>query len=230
MLKRIFEENGVQITDIQVEQFNKYYELLIEWNNKFNLTSIIEYADVVIKHYVDCGIVTKYLDANTTLLDIGAGAGFPSMVIKILRPDIDIIMVDSLKKRVTFLDVVINELGLKGIKAIHKRAEDIDNNKKNSFDYVVARAVAPLVTLAEYCLPFVKKDGQFIAMKALNTQEEITQAHNAIDILGGKIDKIESIKIYDTDFTRYLIFISKIKKCDFKYPRGKNLPRIKPLI
>ena len=206
--------------------FDTYYRLLTEWNEKFNLTAITERNAVYVKHFADSLLGEYLVPENATLLDIGAGAGFPSLPIKIVRDDVTLTMVDSLKKRVNFLSCLIDELKLDKTTALHARAEDL--NCRGSYDCVVARAVAPLNTLCEYCLPFVKTGCIFIAYKAGDCEEETAAAKNAVKILGG--DKADIIKRrLDDDTVRSLVVIGKVTDSPAKYPRGKNLPRKSPL-
>lgn len=206
--------------------FDTYYRLLTEWNEKFNLTAITERNAVYVKHFADSLLGEYLVPENATLLDIGAGAGFPSLPIKIVREDVTLTMVDSLKKRVNFLSCLIDELKLDKTTALHARAEDL--NCRGSYDCVVARAVAPLNTLCEYCLPFVKTGGIFIAYKAGDCEEETAAAKSAVKILGG--DKADIIKRrLDDDTVRSLVVIGKVTDSPAKYPRGKNLPRKSPL-
>ena len=206
--------------------FDTYYRLLTEWNEKFNLTAITERNAVYVKHFADSLLGEYLVPENATLLDIGAGAGFPSLPIKIVREDVTLTMVDSLKKRVNFLSCLIDELKLDKTTALHARAEDL--NCRGSYDCVVARAVAPLNSLCEYCLPFVKTGGFFIAFKAGDCEEETAAAINAVKILGG--DKADIIKRrLDDDTVRSLVVIGKVTDSPAKYPRGKNLPRKSPL-
>ena len=221
MEQRIFE-----MLNARSANFDTYYRLLTEWNEKFNLTAITERNAVYVKHFADSLLGEYLVPENATLLDIGAGAGFPSLPIKIVRDDVRLTMVDSLKKRVNFLSCLIDELKLDKTTALHARAEDL--NCRGSYDCVVARAVAPLNTLCEYCLPFVKTGGIFIAYKAGDCEEETAAANNAVKILGG--DKADIIKRrLDDDTVRSLVVIGKVTDSPAKYPRGKNLPRKSPL-
>jgi 16S rRNA (guanine527-N7)-methyltransferase len=208
-------------------QFEKYCSLLIEWNEKMNLTSITEHDDVFNKHFVDSLIGEEFIKKDATIIDIGTGAGFPSLPIKIVRKDVNLTLNDCLNKRLIFLNEVIKELNLEKVKTLHSRAEDLPKNVK--YDYALSRAVASLNTLSEYCLPFVKVGGYFIAYKSKDIDEELKNSEKAIEILGGKIEEIKEISIPDTDIVRKLVFIKKIKETPQKYPRGKNLPKTKPL-
>ena len=208
-------------------QFEKYCSLLVEWNEKINLTAITEKDEVFTKHFVDSLIGEEFIKKNATVIDIGTGAGFPSLPIKIVREDINLTLNDCLNKRLIFLNEVINKLGLKNVSTLHSRAEDLNKNVK--YDYALSRAVASLNTLSEYCLPFVKEGGYFIAYKSKDIDEELKNSEKAIEILGGKIEEIKEIEIPDTDILRKLVFIKKIRQTPNKYPRGKNLPKTKPL-
>ena len=199
-------ELGINLTNKQLEDLEKYYNLLISWNEKINLTRIVEKEDVYLKHFYDSLTLIKVIDLNKdiTLCDIGTGAGFPGLVLKICFPNLKITLVDSLQKRINFLNEVIKELDLKDIKAIHSRAEDI----KDTYDVVTSRAVANLNLLSKYCLPLVKKSGYFIPMKA-NVDEEIKEATNTIHKLGGKLEKQETFNLPIEGSIRNLLVIRK---------------------
>ena len=210
----------------RAEKFEKYYQLLIEWNNKFNLTAITEREEVKIKHFADSLVANRFIPSGAKVLDIGAGAGFPSLPIKIIRDDIDLTMLDSVNKKVGFLNEVVSALDLNNARALHTRVEDFA--QKEGFDIVLSRAVASLNTLCEYALPFVKSNGLFIAYKSEKTDEEVDLAKSAIEILGGEIAQITTENVAD-GITRRLVVIKKVSSSPKKYPRGKNLPRVKPL-
>lgn len=229
ILKELFYKYNISLTDRQLEQFNIFYNLVLEENKKYNLTAITEKNDFAIKHLLDSCMPYTLIPQNATVIDIGAGAGFPSIPLKILRPDLDITMLDSLNKRVSFLQLCIKELSLQNAKAIHGRAEDFAKEAREKYDVAVSRAVASLNTLSEYCLPFVKVGGKFIALKGSAYLEEIENSRFAIDTLGGEIKKIQLLTIEEIDSIRANIEIFKIKNTPSKYPRGKNLPRLKPL-
>lgn len=229
-LKTACDYAGIVLTDEMTRQFERYYELLVEWNEKINLTAITEQKDVYLKHFADSVFGARYIKQNATLCDIGTGAGFPALVLKIVRPDINLTLVDALEKRIKFLNIVVEELGLKGVQTLHFRAEDKVFKDKflNGFDCVTARAVAKMNTLSEYCLPFVKIGGHFLAYKSDKIQDELDDSKKAILTLGGgKID----IKTYnlDEETTRTIVDISKIKNTDKKYPRDKNKPKLQPI-
>ena len=225
---------GVTLSDEQIRQFLKYFEMLVEWNEVMNLTAITEYDEVMKKHFVDSISLCKAYDVtqNKTVIDVGTGAGFPGIVLKIVYPQLSVVLLDSLNKRVNFLKNVITELGLTGISAIHGRAEDIARNKdyREKFDLCVSRAVANMSSLSEYCLPFVKVGGRFIPYKADGCDEEVKTASKAVNILGGKIRKIESYVIPDTDICRKFVVIDKLRNTSAKYPRKAGLPTKEPLV
>lgn len=231
----ICKKYNLEVNENQCEQFRKYYELLVDWNNRINLTSITEKNEVMIKHFLDSIIVSKFVDFNNkTLIDVGTGAGFPGLPLKIFNPGLNVVLLDSLNKRINFLNEVIIELNLSNIETIHYRAEDGAHDKiyREKFDFCTSRAVANLSTLSEYCLPFVKIGGSFISFKSDNCEEEINNAKFAISTLGGKIKKIESFSIDNVDgdsMGRSLIFISKEKNSGSKYPRKAGVPSKSPL-
>ena len=209
------------------EKFEQYYNLLIEWNEKFNLTSITEKDKVELLHFKDSILPCELIPKNANVLDIGSGAGFPAIPLKIVREDLNFTMVDSVNKKVTFLSEVIQRLGLKNIIAVHKRIEEL--NKQEKYDVVTSRAVAPLNVLCEYCLPFVKKGGFMLAYKSSNVQDELKEAKNAIAILGGDEAEIKEIQLND-EIKRTFVIIKKVKDTPNSYPRGGNKPRLKPIV
>lgn len=227
-MKDLFNKYGIDITEEKLLLFNNYYKDIVEKNKVMNLTAITEKNDVYVKHFVDSLLPLKDIKDYSTILDVGTGAGFPGMPLKIMNDTFKITLLDSLNKRINFLNEEIDKLKLTGIVAIHSRAEDYANVSRETFDCVVSRAVARLNILCEYCLPFVKVGGYFIAYKSENTQEEMEEATNAIKILGGKIDKVVSVELEGNQ--RNLIFIKKVCKTPLKYPRGQNKPRTNPLI
>lgn len=224
-------KSEMNLNDNQVEMFNKYMELLLEWNEKINLTAITEKNDIVLKHFIDSLTILKYIKDEDKIIDIGTGAGFPGIPVKIANPTVKVTLMDSLNKRVLFLDDVIDKLNLKDIEAIHSRAEDLAKEKKyrESYDVVTSRAVANLSTLLEYMLPFAKVGGICICMKGPNVEEELKNAKNAVSILGGKIEKIDNFVLPNSDIERNIIIIKKIKHTDYKYPRNAGTPAKEPL-
>ena len=227
-IKNIFKKNKIEISDIQVKQFREYYSFLVQENGKYNLTAITSFEDVIEKHFVDSVYPYLQLKQNAKLIDVGTGAGFPGIPLKILRPDLEIVLIDSLNKRVNFLNQVISILNLKNIKAYHSRAEDFATKNREIFDYAVSRAVASTPTLSEYLLPFVKIGGFALFYKSQNIEEELSLGQKAIQTLGGKIDKIDSFSISNNK--RSIVFVKKIKNTPNIYPRGKNLPKTKPIV
>lgn len=233
-IKEVFDKMHIELPDGALELLNRYYEMLIDTNKVMNLTAITEYSEVVIKHFADSaaiGCITD-MNGNIDVIDVGTGAGFPGIVLKIVYPQLSVVLLDSLNKRVNFLKNVITELGLTDISAIHGRAEDIARNKdyREKFDLCVSRAVANMSSLSEYCLPFVKVGGRFIPYKADGCDEEVKTASKAVNILGGKIREIESYVIPDTDICRKFVVIDKLRNTSAKYPRKAGLPTKEPLI
>lgn len=222
----------ININEKQISQLYTYMNLLIEWNEKMNLTAIVEPDEIIIKHFIDSLTINKFINKNSNLLDVGTGAGFPGIPLKIIRDDISIELMDSLNKRIIFLEEVIKKLKLENITAIHSRAEELGNNKeyRQKFDYITSRAVAPLNYLVEYMIPFAKINGKCICMKGSNIEEELKEAQTAIIKLGGKIDKIEKIFIPETNIERNIIIIKKIKDTPKQYPRKPGIPKKQPII
>ena len=209
--------------------FDTYFQELVSYNDKVNLTAITEEKEVYTKHFLDSILAIDAIPVNASVVDIGTGAGFPSLPIKIVRPDIDLTMVDSLNKRITFLNLLCDKLKVKA-NNVHARAEDFAKNNREKFDVAVARAVAKLNTLLEYLLPLVKVGGFVIAYKGSNYTEEIFEAENALNILGGKIIKTIKLKLPNEYGERCLIIIEKISETPAKYPRGGNQPKLKPIV
>ena len=226
-----FKRLNLDLTDSQARQFMRYYELLVEKNKVMNLTAIVEFEDVVVKHFLDSLMLCKVMEAKGRLLDVGTGAGFPGIPLKIVYPDLEVVLLDSLNKRVQFLKEVIEDLGLNGIEAVHGRAEDLARQGcyRERFDICVSRAVAHLASLSEYCLPFVTMDGYFVSYKSGDIEEELNNSRKAVKILGGKVKNVSKFQLPATDITRSLVVISKIKKTDFKYPRRAGIPTKEPL-
>lgn len=220
-----------KLNDNQLEQFYTYMDLLLEWNNKINLTAITEPEEVITKHFLDSLTILKYIKDNTQIADIGTGAGFPGLPLKIANPSLSVTLVDSLNKRINFLNEVIEQIGIDHIKTIHNRAEDFGQNKeyREMFDVAVSRAVARLNVLVEYLLPAVKVGGICICMKGPDAQEEIDEAENAIKLLGGRIADIFEFVLPDTDLNRTIIIIEKVKNTPNKFPRKSGMPSKNPL-
>lgn len=224
---------NVNLSEKQIQQFLTYYEMLVERNQFVNLTAITEYEDVLKKHFVDSISLIQAYDVkkHISVIDIGTGAGFPGLALKIAYPDLKMTLLDSLNKRIQFLDDVIKELHLEEIETIHGRAEDFAKPGilREKFDLCVSRAVANLSTLSEYCLPFVKNNGYFISYKSEKVTEEIKMAEKAISVLGGKIEKQVELILPDSDIYRNLLVIKKISSTPKKYPRKAGLPSKEPL-
>ncbi len=209
-----------------MDKFEKYGQMLIETNKKFNLTTIDEPDQIKIKHFEDSLTIKSYINEGMKVLDIGSGAGFPGIPLRIEK-DFDLTLIDSVNKKVNFMNQVIEELDLKNTRAIHVRAEDFAKDHREEFDMVISRAVANLSTLSEYALPFLKVGGIFIAMKGPKAEEEYEDAKNALKILGGELINIDSMDLHGN--TRKNILIKKVRSTKKKYPRDKNLPKKKPL-
>lgn len=226
-------ELGLNISNKQEEQFFKYYEMLVETNKVMNLTAITKLDEVIVKHFIDSLLIVKTININecNNLIDVGTGAGFPGIPIKIMFPEIKITLLDSLNKRLKFLNQVIDVLELKEIETVHGRAEDLGHNNKyrEKFDLCVSRAVANLSTLSEYCIPFVNINGNFVSYKSSISSEEITNSEKAIKILGGKIICKSTLELPCSDMTRTLVVIKKIKPVSKKYPRKAGTPSKEPI-
>lgn len=233
LLKKSAASLGIELSDQQTEQFIKYYEILVEWNSFMNLTGITEYEEVVQKHFTDSLAFCKAIEPSgvKNLIDIGTGAGFPGIPLKIVYPHIQVTLLDSLQKRIKFLDEVIAQLGLTGIETIHGRAEDFakPSMKRESYDVCVSRAVANLASLSEYCLPYVKLGGYFIPYKSGKMEEELAEARKAVFVLGGKIEEEVKFMLPQSDISRSLIKIKKISGTPKKYPRKSGMATKEPI-
>lgn len=242
--QRDLEALEVRLTEEQIQQFLVYYEMLAEWNQMMNLTAITEYDEVMKKHFIDSISLVKAYDVkvsnqvdtfhvfeNVKMIDVGTGAGFPGLALKIAYPNLKVTLLDSLNKRIQFLDAVIERLNLQEVETVHGRAEDFakPNQMREQFDVCVSRAVANLSTLSEYCLPFVKVGGRFISYKSEKISEEIEAAGKAISILGGRVAKQVEFCLPDSDIYRNLLVIDKIKETPKKYPRKAGLPGREPI-
>lgn len=226
-------EIGIELTDLQIDQFNEFYRLMVEWNKVMNLTGITEYEEVVEKHFIDSLSLVKVIDIGQvdSVIDVGTGAGFPGIPLKIAFPHLNITLLDSLNKRIKFLNEVIESIGLENISTIHGRAEDFakQENYREQFDLCVSRAVANLATLSEYCLPYVKVGGRFVSYKSGEIDEEVENSKTAVKVLGGKIKKIEKFQLLGTDIGRSFVEIQKVKNTGKKFPRKAGLPAKEPI-
>lgn len=232
LLKNGAAEFGIDLSQTQLLQFARYHESLIQWNEKINLTAITDEREVVLKHFVDSISVLRYFPKDAkTLIDVGTGAGFPGIPLKIIQKELKVTLLDSLEKRVRFLDAVIEENQLTNIQAVHGRAEDFAREKthREAYDIGIARAVAALPVLCEYILPFVKKGGLFIAMKGSEVQQELKQAEKAISILGGVLKEVKHFQLPFDPMERHIILIEKIGQTPSQYPRKSGKPTKLPI-
>ena len=227
------EKIGITLNERQKQQFDKYYEMLVEWNKVMNLTGITEYEEVNLKHFTDSLTIarTQEMQKVQSVIDIGTGAGFPGIPLKIAFPHLKVTLLDSLNKRIKFLNAVIEELGLEDIHTIHGRAEDYakDAAYREQYDLCVSRAVANLATLSEYCLPYVKVDGMFVPYKSGEIDEEVKESSKAVKILGGKIEDVVKFELPGTDIGRSFVKIHKVKNTAKKYPRKAGMPSKEPI-
>ena len=217
------------LDDVALKRLEKYADLLVEWNEKINLTAIVDPEGIAVKHFLDCLMIFKYIDIpkGASVIDIGTGAGFPGVVIKIARPDIKLTLMDSLQKRINFLDTLCSELGLE-VTTVHSRAEDITPKQREGYDFAVARAVANMRVLTEYCLPYVKVGGSFVAMKGSTAAEEVKEANKAIATLGGKLEAEDLFELLEFG-GRGIINVKKISQTPTKYPRNSGKISKQPL-
>ena len=226
-------ELSIVLNDKQIQQFEQYYNILVEWNKVMNLTAITEYEEVVEKHFLDSLTIVYAINMEKieTLIDVGTGAGFPGIPLKIAFPYLKVTLLDSLNKRIKFLNEVIDLLELNDIKAIHGRAEDYAKQVeyREQYDICVSRAVANLATLSEYCLPYVKMDGLFVPYKSGEIDEELKSSEKAVSILGGKVEEVVKFQLPGTDIGRSFVKIHKIKETKKKYPRKAGMPTKEPL-
>ena len=231
IMQRYLKEIGTKLDTSEQEAFYNYMNLLLKWNENINLTAITDEKEIILKHFIDSLTINKYMEGKETVMDIGTGAGFPGIPLKIVNKEIKFILVDSLNKRINFLEEVKGQLNLKNMELIHARAEDLahDEEYREKTDAIVSRAVSNLSTLAEYMLPFVKTGGLCICMKGSNISEEIESSKNALDVLGGKIEKIEKIFLPNSDMERNIIVIKKVNSTPNKYLRKAGIPAKKPL-
>lgn len=226
-------ELGIELSEVQRQQFNQFYELLVDWNTRMNLTGITEYGDVLSKHFFDSLTCIKGLEdwSGKKVIDVGTGAGFPGVPMKIANPTMEITLLDSLNKRIQFLGLVSEDLGLEDVKLIHGRAEDYGQNPeyRETYDVAISRAVADLAVLSEYVLPFIRVGGFFVAQKSINAVDEIEKAKHAISVLGGEIRDIIEVKVPGVDIVHALVVIEKTSETSIKYPRKAGKPTKKPL-
>lgn len=222
---------NISLSEEQYKKFYNYMNLLIEWNKKINLTAIIEPEEIILKHFIDSLIASKYINLNNKIADIGTGAGFPGIPLKILNQDNEMILIDSLNKRINFLNEVIKANNLYNIQAVHARAEEIGHNKnfREKYDIVISRAVGRLNVLLEYMMPLVKVGGKCVCLKGPNVYDEIEEAKNAIKVLGGTIEKVEEVVLPCSDNKRTIVIVRCIEPLQMKYPRKPGTPANSPL-
>lgn len=227
------EQLNIKLNEQQKEQFHRYYELLVEWNKVMNLTGITEYGEVNEKHFIDSLAINKVIDIEKidTVLDIGTGAGFPGLPLKIAYPHLKVVLLDSLQKRINFLNTVIEELGLEEIETLHGRAEDYAKKTeyREQFDLCVSRAVANLSTLSEYCIPYIRVGGIFVSYKSGNIDEEVDNSKKAVKVLGGKLESVEKFQLPGTEISRSFVKVKKIEQTKKRYPRKAGLPGKEPI-
>ena len=221
----------MNISEKALSQFMEYMDLLLDWNERVNLTAITDRKQIVLKHFIDSLVLVKYMDTEGKVIDVGCGAGFPGLPLKIANENMELTMLDSLNKRIVFLNEVVEKLSISKTQALHGRAEDtaFDKNHRQVYDIALSRAVGRLHVLCEYCLPFVKIGGVFVAYKGFDVEEELEEAKKAIDEMGAVLEKVEKIE-FDQEFSRSLIFIRKIRDTSAKYPRKPAIIAKKPII
>lgn len=231
-LKEITEKMDIILSNRQAEQFYEYMLLLLDWNQKINLTAITEPNDIIVKHFVDCATIAEEIDNEAKVIDVGTGAGFPGIPLKILKPDLSLCLVDSLNKRITFLLEVMKKLELKKVEIIHSRAEELGREKayREQFDISVSRAVAPLNVLLEYVSPFVKVGGEIICMKGSNSENELKEANKALRILGVVLKEKREFNLPGTNIGRSILSFDKKNVTPKTYPRKPGTPKNKPII
>lgn len=233
IIKTECENIGLQINEEKYSKFVKYKDLMKEWNEKVNLTAITDDREIIIKHFVDSikAFEFKELNNSVKIIDVGTGAGLPGIPIKIMNDNAEVLLLDSLQKRINFLNEVITQLNLSGIKTVHGRAEDLgaDLNYREKFDIAISRAVANMAVLTEFCLPFVKKNGYFVALKGPAVQDELNEAKKAISLLGGKLEDVIQVDFKDGDLKHNLVIVKKIKPTPKQYPRKAGTASKKPI-
>lgn len=230
-MKDFCQKIDVEITDEQISKFYKYMELLVDWNNKMNLTAITEPNDIILKHFIDSITIENSIKNDSKVIDVGTGAGFPGIPLSIIRNDLKITLMDSLNKRINFLDEVIKENCLNNVDTIHSRAEELGKNKdyREQFDVATSRAVASLEVLLEYMLPFVKVGGYCVCMKGSNIDEELENSKKALTLLNGKIENIIKFELPESDYGRNIIVVKKTASTPGRYPRKPGTPSKEPL-
>jgi 16S rRNA (guanine527-N7)-methyltransferase len=233
LMKEASQEVGLELTEVQYNQFIKYMRLLQEWNEKINLTAITEDKEVVKKHFIDCikAFKSEAIKNANTLIDVGTGAGFPGLPIAIMNPEVKVTLLDSLNKRINFLNLVVRELGLKNVVTIHSRAEDGAQNVefREKFDVATSRAVANMSVLSEFCIPYVKLNGHFVALKGPAIEEELKEAQKAMEVLGGELKGKIEYDIEESDLNHNIVEVKKIKKCPKSYPRKAGTVNKNPI-
>lgn len=229
ILKKFLIERGFDDVEDKLNKFDVYFDSLVEWNEKFNLTSITYKEEAQIKHFIDSLLGNEFIQDSLNICDIGCGAGFPSIPLAILNPNIQFTLVDSVNKKINFINHIIDILSLKNVTALHARVEDFARQNFEKYDCCVARAVAQMPTLAEYTLPLLKVNGKLIAYKGINFEEELKNSNKIFNALNSKIDSINELNLPNNE-KRYLIVVKKLRNCSSKYPRSRNKPRIQPII
>lgn len=230
LVKGYFKEYNIELSEMQAEKFAKFFDFLVQENAKFNLTAITEKKEVAIKHFVDSVLPMHEIPKGAKVVDVGTGGGFPGVPLKIMRDDIEIVLLDSLQKRIKFLEEVKTLLNLDKTTCVHARAEDFVKENREKFDVATSRAVASTPTLVEYLLPYVKVGGKVLMYKGSQAEEELAQGQKAIKEMGGKVDKTLKFVLKEVDSERNIVILKKINHTNSKYPRGKNLPKTKPIV
>ena len=224
-----YQENATKITEEQMQKFFFYMELLLEWNQKMNLTAITDPKEIILKHFIDSMTISPYIKQEKKVIDVGTGAGFPGIPLAIICPNTSFTLIDALNKRISFLKEVVTKLQLSNVVVEHARAEDFAKENREKYDIATSRAVANLPVLLEYLLPFVKKEGKCICMKGPNIQEELDEAKKAITVLGGELEKVDYFHLMDTEIERNNVVIKKIKNTPLQYPRKSGIPSKNPI-
>lgn len=224
-----YPESANKIAEEQMQKFFSYMELLLEWNQKMNLTAITDPKEIILKHFIDSMTISPYIEEEKKVIDVGTGAGFPGIPLAIICPNTSFTLIDALNKRISFLKEVVTKLQLSNVVVEHARAEDFAKENREKYDIATSRAVANLPVLLEYLLPFVKKEGKCICMKGPNIQEELDEAKKAITVLGGELEKVDYFHLMDTEIERNNVVIKKIKNTPLQYPRKSGIPSKNPI-